>query len=69
MRSQGEVKIIYDRSNTPKEGGGFQKNGNVMVLWDACAARNEDQTASAASIPKKSISMCKAVGDYIFLCN
>lgn len=52
MWSQGVIQIISNGSSVPKERGGFHKKGDAVVLWDACADRNEEASRSVASIPK-----------------
>ena len=52
MWSQGTIQLVSNGSNIPKEGGGFHKKGDVKVLWDANADRNEEESISVVSIPK-----------------
>ena len=53
MWSQGVAQIASNGSNVQKEGGGYHKKGDVVVLWDACADRNEEASTSVVSTPKK----------------
>lgn len=52
MWSQGVTQCVSNGSNIPKEGSGYHKKGDVVLLWDACAARNEEATTSVVSMPK-----------------
>ena len=47
--SQGEINLVSNGTNISKEGGGFHKKRNCLVLWDANVERGELSTESVIS--------------------
>ena len=51
IRGKGEIKVLSNRSNLPKEGGRFYKKGDCLALWDANVEKRELISESMVSLP------------------
>jgi len=49
---QGVIQQVSNGVNIAKEGGGYHKKGDISVLWDANADRNELASVSVISLSK-----------------
>ena len=56
IQSQGIIRLVSNGSNIPKEDGRFYKKGDSMVLLNANADRNEDESTIFVSIRKISFN-------------
>ena len=50
MMSQDFIQNTSSDSNLPKDGGGFYKKGDALVLWNANEERNKTNSLSAVSL-------------------